>query len=153
MMKYLALASVALSLLAPLSASCSDVPPVVDPKKIAITLERSVCFGSCPAYKATIHGDGRVQFTADKNPFGTASAAREQFAYSEGVLLRGSYEDRVAPEAVAALIKQLQAADFWRLKDAYQYPVTDFPAQILTIVMGDRKKTVVDSAGVAAGMP
>src|SRR5260221_543066 len=97
MMKYLALASVALSLLAPLSASCSDVPPVVDPKKIAITLERSVCFGSCPAYKATIHGDGRVQFTADKNPFGTASAAREQFAYSEGVLLRGSYEDRGAP--------------------------------------------------------
>src|SRR5690349_2107641 len=153
MMKYLALAGVALSLLAPLSASRSDEPPVIDPNNIAITLERSVCFGSCPAYKVTVYGDGRVQFTADKNPFGTASAAYEQFAYSEGVLLRGSYEDHVAPEAVAALIKRFQAADFWRLKDVYQYNVTDFPTQLLTIVMGDRKKTVVDYAGIYAGMP
>ena len=153
MMKYLALASVALSLLAPLSASRSDEPPVIDPKNVAITLERTECFGSCPAYKATVYGDGRVQFTADKNPFGTAGAAHERFAYSEGVLLRGSHEDRVAPEAVAALIKQFQAADFWHLKDAYQASITDFPAQLLTIVTGDLKKTVVDYAGIYAGMP
>src|SRR5690242_2922799 len=34
----------------------------VDLKSLAIKLERTRCYGTCPAYVVTIHGDGRVEY-------------------------------------------------------------------------------------------
>src|SRR5690348_16540886 len=34
----------------------------VDPTNIGIMLDRTTCFGSCPAYVVTVHGDGRVDW-------------------------------------------------------------------------------------------
>ncbi len=31
-------------------------------KDVVITLERTQCFGSCPVYKLTVYGDGRVVY-------------------------------------------------------------------------------------------
>jgi hypothetical protein len=36
-------------------------------KQIAVRLERSGCYGNCPAYKLTIHGDGRVEYEGADN--------------------------------------------------------------------------------------
>ena len=44
-----------LLLIASLSLVASDKGPHDD---VVITLERTTCFGTCPAYKLTIHGDG-----------------------------------------------------------------------------------------------
>src|SRR5258708_6582282 len=30
--------------------------------QIVVRLERTGCYGNCPAYKLTIHGDGRVEY-------------------------------------------------------------------------------------------
>ncbi|MGO4503617.1 MULTISPECIES: DUF6438 domain-containing protein [unclassified Dyella] len=120
---------------------------------VAITLARSACYGSCPAYNVTIHGDGLVQFTTGASPIDGVDALHRQFARSSSVLLPGTHEDKVRPEVVEALLKQFEAANFWHLKNAYRYPVTDGPTHIVTLVVGDRKKTVVDYMGTKAGMP
>lgn len=36
-------------------------------KEVVIQLERTRCYGSCPAYKLTIHGDGRVEYEGKDN--------------------------------------------------------------------------------------
>lgn len=59
-----------LSLLVIESALCQggDHPPDLsslsdaDLKTVTIQLERIGCYGSCPAYTVTIHGDGRVEY-------------------------------------------------------------------------------------------
>lgn len=33
-----------------------------DLKTLTIQLERTGCYGTCPAYSVTIHGDGRVEY-------------------------------------------------------------------------------------------
>ena len=38
-----------------------------DLKTLTIRLERSQCYGSCPAYAVAIHGDGRVEYVGNKN--------------------------------------------------------------------------------------
>ncbi|MFC4763520.1 DUF6438 domain-containing protein [Dyella koreensis] len=123
------------------------------PDEVAITLERSACFGSCPVYKVTIHGDGHVQFTTNTSPVDEVDGVHRQFSPSGGVLLPGAHEDRVRPEAVKALVAQFEAADFWHLKDEYRAQVTDVPTQVITLVVGGRKKAVVDYMGTKAGMP
>jgi|ERR1700682_462166 len=36
-------------------------------KEVVIRLERTRCYGNCPAYKLTIHGDGRVEYDGADN--------------------------------------------------------------------------------------
>ncbi len=31
-------------------------------KTVVIRLERTSCYGNCPAYSVTIHGDGRIEY-------------------------------------------------------------------------------------------
>ena len=37
-----------------------------DLKTVTILLDRTACYGTCPAYKVTIHGDGRVEYTGGR---------------------------------------------------------------------------------------
>lgn len=34
----------------------------IDLKEVEIQFQRSTCYGSCPSYKLSIHGDGRVEY-------------------------------------------------------------------------------------------
>ena len=36
--------------------------PDADVKTLTVQLERTACYGNCPAYTVTIHGDGRVEY-------------------------------------------------------------------------------------------
>jgi len=38
-----------------------------DLKDLVISLERTTCYGNCPAYKLTIYGNGRVEYEGTKN--------------------------------------------------------------------------------------
>lgn len=38
-----------------------------DLKDVVISLERTGCYGDCPAYKVTIYGDGRVEYEGKKD--------------------------------------------------------------------------------------
>lgn len=135
------------------SMACKAEHRSIDPDKLAITLTRSACYGSCPAYQVTIYADGRVRFTTKTEPVDAVDALHRQFAGARGVLLPGTHEDRVSPAAVAALAKQFEAADFWHLKDEYRSPVTDNPTQIVSLLSGTQRKSVIDYVGTEAGMP
>lgn len=127
--------------------------PHIDPAKVAITLERSACFGDCPVYRVTVYGSGRVIFSTGFEPVDSVDAVHRQYARSHGVLLRGKHEDQIEPEAVAELVKQFEAGRFWHLKNEYRAGVTDSPTQTLTFDTGQRRKTVIDYVGREVGMP
>jgi Domain of unknown function (DUF6438) len=128
-------------------------PKAIDQSKVAITLERSACFGPCPVYKVTIHGDGRVIFTTATEPVDQVDEVHRRFAQSDGVLLPGTYEDRISAADVAALVEKFQAARFWKLRNAYRTPVTDSPTYVVTFDTGKSRKTVIDYVGGQSGMP
>jgi len=135
------------------SPSAARAVKVVDQSEVAITLARSACFGPCPVYQVTIHGDGRVIFTTDTEPVGQVDEAHRRFVQSDGVLLPGTHEDNVSVADVATLIERFRAAGFWKLRHAYSTPVSDSPTYVVTFDTGKSRKTVIDYAGSESGMP
>ncbi len=75
-----------------------------------VALERTVCFGYCPAYRITIHDDGRVHYQG------------QHF-----VKVCGPRDYRVDTADVTKLFAAFKAADFFSLKDAYVARITDTP--------------------------
>lgn len=132
----------------------TSVPfPEAPLENFEITLERSACYGSCPDYRVSVRGDGRVQYSARENPF-AESAAEVHLAYNgTNVLLSGPYETRVDPKAVATLISMFRDAHFMGLKPGYVASVTDNPTYALTLRAGKTVKRVADYVGRSAGMP
>jgi hypothetical protein len=113
-------------------------PAAAELGDVEITLRRGPCQCCCPIYTVNVHGDGRVVFTAG----------------SIGVLLPGTHEDRIAPEAVAALLERFLKAGFFKLRSSYLAPESsDLPRYVLTVDTGQRHKSVADQMGAGAGMP
>ena len=112
----LMLAMIASSFIATSCSNTHDYDPADDLSKVKISLQRSACYGSCPDYKVTIFGDGRVLFTTDTSPANAEASVHRAYARSVGVLLPGTHEDKIAPDAVAALFEKFRAANFFHFK-------------------------------------
>src|SRR5262249_26517324 len=119
-------------------SKADDPPTAADLSKIAITLQRSPCLGTCPVYKVAIHGDGRVVFTTE------ILSGLTSFI---GVVWPGTHEDRIAPGKVAALFEQFRKAGFFGLRNSYRIAAFDLPTYMLTVDMGQRHKSVEDYGG------
>jgi hypothetical protein len=111
-------------------------PAIRDWSSLRITLTRTMCFGTCPAYTVTIAGDGTVTWTG------------ERF-----VKVQGAATAHVAPRKVRDLFERFRKAEYFWLLDSYHAAITDFPSQITTIVFDGRRKSVHDYAGQMIGMP
>ena len=119
----------------------------------AITLKRGACYGSCPDYAVTIHGNGLVEFdTGDDHFAGTAAQVHLEYN-GHNVLLPGRHTARIDPAKFKQLLDRFRSAHFFGLKDEYTASVTDNPTQELTVRVGGRSKSVVDYVGTMAGMP
>jgi hypothetical protein len=112
-----------------------------------ITLERTPCFGSCPDYAVTLHGDGSVHY--------------------EGrgfVKITGMQEKTISRDAVIGLLREFYRIDFFSLKDVYRdvrhvevgadgtvtegrMMVTDLPTTYITIRIGSYLKRIEDYFG------
>lgn len=103
---------------------------------VRIVLERSLCLGSCPAYRVEIRGDGSGLYTGEAH-----------------VLVAGNHRFRIPPETVMCLLEDFRAADFWSLAPNYVAPITDSPLHKLTLIIGGQRKVVNDYVGTAVGMP
>ena len=110
--------------------------PAMDGRDVTIRLERTACFGTCPGYTVEIGGDGSVTYTGESY-----------------VAVDGVRRERIAPEAVDALIARFREADFFSLNDEYVAGITDLPTYAVTLTIGGRTKRVVDYAGSMEGMP
>lgn len=111
-------------------------PEIKDWKSLRMTLERSACYGTCPAYSVTVSGDGTVAFHGGSH-----------------VVVRGDQQDHISEPAVKDLFAAFHRADFFSLKDEYTYPVTDNPTYITSIEFDGYRKAVKDYIGISAGMP
>lgn len=127
--------------------------PSVDRDKLTITLQRSACYGLCPDYSVTIHGDGRVVFSTGAEAIDAVSTIHRTMSFSRGVLVPGRHEDRIDTAAVDALVQEFREVHFFSLRNEYRAEVTDSPTYVLMIDTGNGRKTVVDYVGESAGMP
>lgn len=94
---------------------------------LEISLQRSGCYGTCPAYQIVIRGDGSVSYTGS--------------AY---VAVKGSTSTSISRDAIEHILDQIQAADFWQLDERYDYQVTDIASTTLALRIDGREKTVVN---------
>jgi hypothetical protein len=111
-------------------------PQIKDWSSLRIRLERTTCYGWCPAYSVEIGGDGSVSW------FGTRF-----------VDAKGSRSSQVPQEKVRALYDAFVKADFFWTLDEYVAPITDLPTATVTISFDGYQKRVVDYAGGHVGMP
>jgi Domain of unknown function (DUF6438)/Ankyrin repeat len=97
---------------------------------IQITLRRTTCFGECPDYTVSIDGHGNVTYEGRRF-----------------VRVTGKQVARIDRAAVQALLDEFERIEFFSLKDKYTARITDLPTTYVTLVLGDRSKTVEDYHG------
>lgn len=117
-------------------APSTALAPTVD----SIVLERTLCYGTCPAYRLTIGGSGAVTFVS-RNPGDTA----------------GVKKDSIRPEQVAWIVSEATRLGFFTLPeviadDSTLCPLraTDHPTAIVSLFSVDSTHTVVDYHGCYA---
>lgn len=73
-----------------------------DLKTVTVRLERTRCYGTCPAYTVTIHGNGRVEYDGKGH-----------------VAKKGKREGRIEADAIRALALEFAKAKFLTLPEEY----------------------------------
>lgn len=96
-----------------------------DMKDVVISLEMTACFGSCPDFSLSIHGNGTVDFEGRGN-----------------VKTIGKKSVQIPTEMVKDLVHQFYANQFFSLYNNYSMPVTDLPSQVVSISVNNVKKSV-----------
>jgi hypothetical protein len=102
--------------------------PIVDISGYAdlvITLERTPCFGTCPAYTLKIFGDGTGIYEG-------------KFS----VQVTGIQNFTLYREQLDQLVKAFEAARYFSLKDDYTISVTDMPSTMTSITFQGYSKAV-----------
>jgi membrane dipeptidase len=94
---------------------------------IAITLERTACFGFCPVYSVRLTEDGTVTYEGKQH-----------------VKVLGTQTWKIDAATVRALAKEMQDAGFFELQDEYRSMVTDHPTVFTSLTAGGRTKKVMD---------
>lgn len=110
-------------------------PVVRKNSKIVITLTRSGCLGTCPAYRVRVSTTG-IEFDGE--------------GYVTAV---GSHGATADPAAVRELAKKFIADDFYSMNSVYEAGVTDCPTYNLSISVDGQAKSVRDYMGSWIGMP
>jgi cellulose synthase/poly-beta-1,6-N-acetylglucosamine synthase-like glycosyltransferase len=97
-----------------------------------ITLERTTCFGTCPAYKVSIFGDGLVLFEG-----------------KEFVKTKGDADGRITKDELQQLVREFEKIDYLKLYDRYgddektcPESWTDYPSAITSLNSNGKQKTV-----------
>ena len=112
------------------------IPPALRPdSEIAITLQRSGCFGSCPSYSVTMRNHGIV------------------FEGRGYTVVTGKHTASVDPDEVRRLAQRFIEADFYSMEPNYAAMVTDCPTYTLSISVDGVTKEVIDYMGDWVGMP
>ncbi|HZS43525.1 MAG TPA: DUF6438 domain-containing protein [Blastocatellia bacterium] len=111
------------------------------PKDLKITLERTICYGTCPSYILTISADGTVTFDG------------RQYTKQKGVVT-----GKINQDHVKQLIAEFDKAKYFSLKDRYQTQNdgcpevwTDAPAVTTSFKANGRQKKIVHYLGCEEG--
>ncbi len=111
-----------------LPAASTDHLTDADYLEAEITLSRTVCFGSCPAYTVNVHGDGWVEYHGE-----------------EFVAVEGHQTAQVDPAEVRKLIQAFFRINFFALHNEYKTFWTDGPMLGVSILVAGQFKGIVDA--------
>jgi hypothetical protein len=111
-------------------------PKIRNWQTLRVTLSRGLCFGFCPAFDVEVRGDGTVVYNG-----------------KQCVATTGRRVTHIDPSAVAALVAQFRATDYFSLRDRYVASGLDGESLRTGISFDGKKKAVLDYFGRAAGMP
>jgi hypothetical protein len=100
------------------------------PADFLVKLERTRCFGTCPAYAVSIDAAGNVIYQG-----------------GDFVRVKGRRTARITPLQVAALAAAAERIQFFTLKDRYDAPITDFPTTHVTVTSNGITKSIADYFG------
>lgn len=124
-------------------ASCQPAHSTADTQRVdadSIVLERSVCFGFCPAYRLTLQPSGAVHFVATTHGDSVQRA------------------DTIAPRTFAWLASEAHHSGFYTFPQEIARDstlcaarATDHPTATVTVFRGDSTHSVVDYAGCYMG--
>jgi len=102
-----------------------------------ITLERTVCFGSCPSYRVTLSQDGTVTFEGRRF-----------------VKTTGTVTEQVSPDKFQQLVDEFEGIKYFSLQDRYTQRadgcttfMTDMPSANTSLSLNGRVKTVAHYFG------
>ncbi|MGB1040795.1 MAG: DUF6438 domain-containing protein [Flavobacteriales bacterium] len=94
---------------------------------VVMSLSRSVCFGTCPAFEAKIFGNGIVVYEGIKN-----------------VKRLGKYKGKISVDEINRFMLTASKLGFFKLKDKYDNPnVTDLPTAVTFLNYNGKKKKVI----------
>ena len=108
-------------------AEPTDLPGNSGP---VLTFERTVCLGTCPAYKAEVYADGKVEYNGGLH-----------------VPVLGKKTFEIPTSQVVDMLDRAQNVDFGQLKDFYPAGVTDVPSTIIAVRQPDGQLKTVQVEG------
>ena len=111
-------------------------PKIRDWKSLQITLQRTGCFGTCPAYSLHVMGNGTVHYTGR--------------AY---VHLCGDWTGEISPDSVRRLVDEFRKVDYFSLFPRYMSGQEDLPHYATAIEFDGKKMFVLDDVDEDVGMP
>ena len=94
-------------------------------KDTMVEVSKTACFGRCPVYTFTLHGDGSATFNG------------KRFVEPEG-----QHRRTYAADTVNAVFKELIQADLYQYEDEYTDQVTDLPTTYLTFKHEGKEKKI-----------
>jgi hypothetical protein len=99
------------------------------PELLTIKMIRERCFGSCPVYSVTVHGDGNVEYSGE-----------------EFVRDRGPRTETVSKDQLRGLLQRFDNANFFALEDRAFAWGSDTPRVRVSISVDGRTKEVWSDA-------
>ena len=95
-----------------------------------ITIEKTICFGTCPAYLFKAYPDGSVTYTG-----------------KDYVELVGEYKASISKEELANIKTLFDEADYFSFANVYSANITDLPTTYLYYDNGKQNKKITDYHG------
>ena len=125
------------------STTPADEPSAVRMADVAITIERTPCFGTCPVYTLSLTGEGVVTFNGVRFTRVTGQAM-----------------DTVPVDSVAALLGEIRKNGYFSMKDSYTPSQpdacglhhTDAPSVTTSVKTDTESKQIVNYHG-CSGAP
>ena len=122
----------------------ADDTAAVRMEDVLITIERTPCFGTCPVYTLSLTGEGVVTFNGVR------------FTRTTGQAM-----DTVPADSVAALLREIQGAGYFSMKDNYTPSQpdacgmhhTDAPSVTTSVKTDTQSKQIVNYHGCSGAPP
>lgn len=94
---------------------------------LIISLEKTPCYGPCPAYKMEIFSSGLVRFKGESNH-----------------KMIGNYESSLHQEDLQKIVQRFRDSNFFKFKNQYTGNVSDLPTTYIYFKDQSNEKTIQD---------